>query len=376
MKRIMKILGIVIIVILFLVFIFLMFIRYKLNNVTDNKDLQHSLEKRVSKFLESNKTCGLIIGVYKDGKTSIMCYGVTNKDLRVKPDSSSLFELASTSKLFTTNVLQILCDKGVLSLDDKIGDILKDKIKLPQIAQNTTLRDLATHRSGFPSIPISFLAKMTDENNPYKDLIIEDLYEYLKNCKDKKEDGNYEYSNFGMGLLGHLLELKTTIKYEDLIKQELLSKLEMNQTTITLNDSLNKLLAQGYNENGKPNPIWTDNVLTGAGSFLSNGSDMIKFIRANLDSNYSSVSKSLIKTHNKQYNNEFGIGWAQPTFMDNFMGNKNIIWHNGMAGGYSSYLSIDKTTNSGLIILTNTAEDITSFGAILTRAISTQSWKN
>lgn len=371
----MKIFGIIVLVILLLVFGFIMFIRYKFHNVVDKKDLQLSLEKRISKHLESNKITGLVVGVYKNGKSSILSYGVTNKDYDVKPDSSSLFELASTSKLFTTSVLQILCDKGILSLNDKISDLLKDKVKLPPIAQNTTLKDLATHHSGFPSLPNSFIAKMTDETNPYKDLVIDDLYEYLKTCKDKKEDGNFEYSNFGMGLLGHILELKTNTKYEELMKQELLAKLEMTQTSITLNDTLNKLLTQGYTESGQPNPVWVDNVLTGAGSFLSNASDMIKFIRANLNDKNSLISPSLIKTHSKLSDSDFGIGWAYPTFMDNFMGNNNIIWHNGMAGGYSSYISIDKTTNSGLIILSNKAYDISSLAAILTREVSTQSWK-
>lgn len=277
-----KIIGIVVLIIIAAAALILIYTKYKFNNIKDKKDLQGLIDKKALSFLNSGKTYGIVIGVYKNGKSYIQGYGTIKRGTSIKPGSSTLFELASTSKLFTTSVLQILSDKGILSLDDKISDILQRKLKLPETAKNTTLRHLATHCSGFPSLPQSFINKMTDENNPYKDLTIEDLYDYLKTCEGKKPEGEFEYSNFGMGLLGHLLELKTNTKYEELIKNELLIPLGMQQTSITLNDTLQKLLAQGYNEKGNPNPVWVDNVLTGAGSFLSTRTDMIEFIKANL----------------------------------------------------------------------------------------------
>lgn len=372
----MKVFVIVISIFFFSVVFLVFFVRYRIQNITDKKNLRHSLESRIKKYLKSNEIDAIVIGVYKNGKSCILNYGYITPKSNLKPDSCTLFELASTSKLFTTSVLQILCDNGVVSMNDKIADILKEKVLLPSIAQNTTLKDLATHRSGFPSVPNFFLNKMDDESNPYKNLKLEDMYQYLKTCEDKKEDGNYEYSNFGMGLLGHLLELKTNSKFEELIKKELLLKLGMNQTSISINDSLDHLVIQGYNALGVPAPIWIDNVFTGAGSFLSNGRDMIKFIQANLSCEKNEIVSSLIKTHSVNSESEFGIGWIHPSFIDKYLGNGNIIWHNGMAGGYSSFLSIDKSTNSGLVILTNKAVDISPLGLILTRLVSSQSWNN
>src|SRR5690606_11401613 len=112
-------------------------------------------------------------------------------------------------------------------------------------------------------------------------------------------------------------------------------------------------IAQGYNENDQPTPIWIDNVLTGAGSFLSNGEDMIKFIKANLKEDDSSISNSLIKSQKKVNNCDNGLGWLFPDFFDRFMGENNIVWHNGMAGGYSSYIAIDRINNFGIIVLSN-----------------------
>lgn len=184
------------------------------------------------------------------------------------PDSLSIFELASTSKLFTTATLQLLVDEGQLKLDDKIQTILTDKVKVSPLSENTTVLHLATHLSGFPSLPNSFMVKMNDEKNPYKDLEIQDLYDYLKTCEAKQADANFEYSNFGMGLLGHLLEVRCGIRYEKLVTQKLLDPLQMKYTFITVDSINQKHIVQGYDENGNPSPIWIDNVLTGAGSFF------------------------------------------------------------------------------------------------------------
>ena len=115
--------------------------------------------------------------------------------------------------------------------------------------------------------------------------------------------------------------------------------------------------------------------MTGAASFLSNASDMIKFIKANLKENETSISTSLIHTHKRQLNGETGLGWILPSGADKLLGNKDIVWHNGMAGVYASFLAIDKTNGYGIIILSNKAIDVTTFGMKMVRTIRTQSWQ-
>ncbi len=370
-----KVIGMIVLALTTIVIALYFYIKYKSENIKDKKNLQASINEQAGKFLQDGKSIGLVIGIVKNGKTFINGYGTINKEKQILPDSLSVFELASTSKLFTTSTLQLLVDEGQLNLNDKIQTLVADKVTLPASAQNTNLLHLATHLSGFPSLPNSFIAKMTDETNPYKDLVTQDIYDYLKTCEEKKAEGNFEYSNFGMGLLGHLLETKSGIQYEKLVSQKLLKPLQMNQTFVSVDSSNKNNIVQGYDENGNPAPIWTDNVLTGAGSFLSNASDMIKFIQANLNENETSISKSLIKTHERQLNGETGLGWILPSSADNLLGNKNIVWHNGMAGGYASFLAIDKTNGYGIIILSNKAIDLTSLGMKMVRTTRTQSWE-
>jgi len=373
--KVLKIIGIVILTLTVIIAGLYFYIKFKNSNIEDKKNLEASIDNQVNKYISDKNSFGLVVGVFKNGRVYLKGYGTTEKGKEILPDSSTTFELASTSKLFTTSTLQILVDEGLLNLDDKIQTILGEKVKLPLTAQNTTLRHLAAHLSGFPSLPNSFIAKMNDETNPYKDLITQDIYDYLKNCEGKQNDGTFEYSNFGMGLLGHLLELKTGIKYEQLVKQKLLIPISMNQTFVTI-DSLNKLnIIDGFDENGNQAPIWEDKVLTGAGSFLSNGTDMMKFIKANLNDKETTISKSLLVTHNQQLDGEIGLGWILPSSADKLLGNKNIVWHNGMAGAYSSFIAIDKVNKFGLFVLSNKAVDVTKLAMKLTINVRTQSWK-
>ena len=88
------------------------------------------------------------------------------------------------------------------------------------------------------------------------------------------------------------------------------------------------------------------------------------------------LSKSLIKTHQQQLNGETGLGWILPSNADKLLGNESIVWHNGMAGGYASFLAIDKKNNYGVIVLSNKAVDVTKLGMKIAIAARTQSWKN
>lgn len=362
----MKKLAVILFILIILAAAFLSnLIRIRLNrlkNLKDTGDLQGRIDQFGENYLKSNNGVGLVIGVVQRGNVSIQGYGRISKESDKRPDEMSLFELASVGKLFTAAAFAQFADRGALSAGDRIDQYLADEVKLPETAQATTLIQLATHTSGFPSIPDSLRRRMKDQKNPYKSLTKADLYEYLSTCEGKKGAGHYKYSNFGMGLLGHIFELKYKDTYENIIKKEICSQLDMENTTITLNESQQKLLAQGYDAKGAPNPVWEDYVLTGAGSFLSNAEDMVKFIKANLDEEKTPLSASLFKTHVKQMNGKTGLGWHFPMLGERLLGLNDIIWHNGMAGGYSSYIAIDKNHETGIIILSNTACDVRALG--------------
>lgn len=344
----------------------LAYFKFRLDHAPDRADLEATLDKEVRKY-QGKGSSAVMVGVYKDGKFFSKGYGSP------LPDQHTVFELASVSKLLTTATLQILCDEGKLNMDATLGELVGQRMALAPEVRAITLRQLATHTSGLPGLPKSFTRKMTNLQNPYAVLEPADLYSYLKNPEGKRKPGRFEYSNLGMGLLGYVMEQVMHQDLESLVTEKLLNPLGMSHTAIRLSPELQAHLVQGYSEAGQPNPNWDFPVLAGAGAFKSNLEDMLKFVQANLEESFS-LSGSLRKMHAKQAGGATGIGWMQPTPIDRFFGNTDMVWHNGRTGGYTSYVSIDDKHKTGVVVLSSKSVDITMLGMMLTRQVRTQSW--
>lgn len=370
----MKYLGITLMVFLLIAMAGALYLKYRMNNTPDKKDLEASLDAVLEQLLD-NGLYGVVIGVYKDKKSFIKGYGSVTKGGGVAPSATTVFEIASITKLFTASTLQLLCDKGILRLDSTLAEMLGHNA-LSQAAENVTLRELATHHSGFPTFPKQYLRKVPDFANISRDITVKDMYAYLEHPEDKAKSGHFGYSNFGAGLLGHLLEISTGKSYENIVSETLLAPLGMTHTFVTLNGGRSTDMAQGYSMRGDQVALldWFGGSLNGAGALKSTASDMLLFIKANVDDNPAPISLSIKKTHEPQFDGKTGLGWILPDFIDRFVGNQTIRWHNGLTPGYASYIAIDPKNKTGLIILSNKAADVTFLGTMLMRQVRTQSW--
>lgn len=358
----------------------LFYLRHRMDNAIDKKNLEVMVDVEVDKFLRRGRFRGVVVGVYKDGESFIKGYGSVSGEATSTPDATTIFQIGSLSKLLTASLLQALCDEGVVTMEASLGDLLGSSMPLSPAAQRVTLKQLVTHTSGFPSVPKSVGAKVTQMAgeddvllDPYSYLGPQEMFDYLATTDDKREAGRFEYSNFGMGLLGHILEVVTGQEFESLVVSKVLAPLGMNETAITLTDEAKVRLAQGYTAKGKPARIWTFAALAGAGAFHSNAENMLKFIRDCVQ-NDGPTTTSFRKMREPQFGGNTGIGWMQATFLDRFFGNRQIVWHNGMVGGYASYLSIDAQARNGVVILSNQANATEMLGMMLTRMVRTQSW--
>src|SRR5204863_525604 len=97
---------------------------------------------------------------------------------------------------------------------DPVSKFLPKSVKVPaRNGREITLADLATHTSGLPRLPDNMgkLRMLLHMDNPYADYSVEDLYAFLSGYTLPRDIGaEYEYSNLGGGLLGHVLALKSS----------------------------------------------------------------------------------------------------------------------------------------------------------------------
>ena len=227
---------------------------YRVLSSTDSKNLESAIDVEVEKSMKTGLYPGIVVGVCKEGRTLIKGYGRIDKESDQCPDASTVFQIGSISKVLTALLLQRLCDEGVVSMDATLGELLGGSITLSPSVRNVTLRQLATHTSGFPRIPKPIGEKITEAAgtddpmlNPYGYLDRQDVFNYLGGAEGKRKAGRFEYSNYGMGLLAHVLEVVTGEDYECLVREKVLLPLGMHHTAIKLTSDMELKLAKGYN---------------------------------------------------------------------------------------------------------------------------------
>ena len=308
------------------------------------------------------KSVGLVVGLVIDKGSRVVGYGKLRREGSQEVDGNTVFEIGSISKVFTTLLLADMVERGELSLDDPIVKFLPKSVKVPsKDSKEITLLHLATHTSALPRLPGNLSPK--DVNNPYADYTVEKMYEFLSSYSLTRDIGSqYEYSNLGVGLLGHILTLKAGTDYETMVVSRICAPLEMGSTRIKLSPELQARLATGHNQTGVPVMNWDIPTLAGAGALRSTVNDMLRFVAANLGLIKSDLSGVMNKTHLVRKSTgrpdlEIALGWH---VLKKF--GTEIVWHNGGTGGYHSFIGFDKKKRIGVVVLSNSANDIDDIG--------------
>ncbi len=274
-------------------------------------------------------------------------------------NGSTLFDIGSITKTFTTLLLADMVKQGVVNLNDPIEKYLPSNVKVPQFnGHKITLENLASHTSGLPFMPSNIWINNTlgDLNPNYNST---QLYQGLSNITLSSEPGTkFLYSDFGMGLLGHILTLKEGgIPYEQLVKNRILDTLGMNDTKITLseNDIKNRFPVGHLNGSEIQTPKIPD-VIAGAGAFRSTANDLLKYLSANIGLLHTKLDESIALQHLIQhpgilpnpmnYNVYIALGWGVLT---NF--GTETLTHAGAINGWNSYVGFTPTKQIGVVLL-------------------------
>ncbi|HZL44010.1 MAG TPA: serine hydrolase [Verrucomicrobiae bacterium] len=329
------------------------------NPIADNPEIQSWLRDRVDRA----KQCpGIIVGIVDASGSGIVSYGKSGAPAGDAVDGDTVFEIGSATKVFTSLLLADMAEHGELKLDDPISKYLPESVKVPsRNGRQITLVDLATHTSGLPRMPDNFAQK--DPENPYADYTVPQLYAFLSGYTLPRDIGaDYEYSNLGGGLLGHVLALCARTNYESLVLERICRPLGMTNTEITLSPDLKRRLAAGHNAAGQPAKNWDLPALAGAGALRSTANDLLKFVRANIGLSGSNLLPAMHVMQQSRHSAgspymDVGLGWHIARRFDTV-----LIWHNGGTGGYHSFMGFDPQSKRGVVVLANSANSIDDLG--------------
>jgi D-alanyl-D-alanine-carboxypeptidase/D-alanyl-D-alanine-endopeptidase len=326
-------------------------------STVDAKEIRQALKDAV----DNRHTVGIVVGIIdKDGRT-IHSYGNTAADGRAV-DGDTVFEIGSVTKTFTATLLADMVQRGLVSLDDPVAKYLPQGVIMPvRGGKEITLLDLATQHSGLPRMPTNF--NPADPDNPYADYTAAKLFEFLSSYALPRDIGaSYEYSNLGAGLLGEALARRAGKSYEALLTERIFRPLGMNSSGIVLRPEMAARLATGHSQQLTPVKNWDLDALAGAGAIRSTVNDMLNYVAAYMDLKPSPLSSAMALARQDRNDTtipdmRIGLAWHLLKRPDTV-----IVWHNGGTAGYHSFVGFDLKGGTGIVVLSNSANDIDTIG--------------
>ncbi|MBN2113098.1 MAG: beta-lactamase family protein [Acidimicrobiia bacterium] len=301
-----------------------------------------------------HKVPGIVVGTLREDRCRVTALGTAAQE--AGPDSLC-WEIGSITKVFTGLLLAEMSLRGEVGLNDPIGRYLPDAVaaRLPAAETQPTLVDLATHTSGLPRLPWPLIREVGRNPDPYARLTEARVFACLGPGTRRPRRPRSRYSNFGMGLLGHLLARAAGSPYPALVHDRLLVPLGLTATGVG-GCGTGSAPMPGFRK-GKPTPPWAFGALEGAGALRSTADDLLAFARANLDPPASPVAEALAlaRQPHRQGRLPFaasGFGWMLRT-RDRRRRPTQVCWHNGGTYGGSAFLAVDVPRRLAVVALGN-----------------------
>ncbi len=251
------------------------------------------LQDSVSK----GEAVGVVGGVVTPRGKWVFGTGKVSKESARNPDGDTFFEIGSLSKVLLDLLLENEILSGKVRMEDPATRYLPADMPFPKLRKpihssfasdrephQVTLWNLATHTSGFPTMPSRI--DLPDSWNPRdpSNVTLDMARDFFKRFVFTRDPGTeYEYSNINTALLGYILSLREGKDLESLLHLKVLDPLGLKNTAITLSPAQVARLAVGYTsfDEAAP-PIHTPIPFSGGGSFKSTVNDLLKFLSQNL----------------------------------------------------------------------------------------------
>jgi CubicO group peptidase (beta-lactamase class C family) len=315
------------------------------------------VEIRINSRITNQYCPGFVVAMINTNGARFYSFGRAALDSSEPLNEDSLFEIGSITKTFTGTLLSDLVLNEGLGLAESVRSYLPSAVNMPTYnGDPITLQHLATHTSGLPFLPNNMEAG--NSVAAFADYTVAGLYSFLSNYRLGRSPGaQWEYSDLGMGLLGHALSLQSGKDYESLVVGRIAQVLGMPDTRISLTSDQQRRLVKGY-AGVAPRPYLAAPVLASCVSLRSTARDLITYLAANMGLSSSTLYPAMTNAHQPRFSAEtlqMGLGWIlSPTSSD------QIIWHDGSTWGFYSFLGFLKNEKLGVVVLANSYLDISS----------------
>ena len=275
-------------------------------------------------------------------------------------DSSTLFPMASVTKMVTATAILQLVQNGSLDLDGKLSDYLPEfALKNPYPGSpEITIRHLLTHSSGF-SRDIMHLAQGFCPPGR------SEILDYINNHRQISSAGyRHLYSNLGFELLALVIENVSGLPFQIYIKENILEPLMMKKSFFG-NQADEVDLTGAYTMSSDDEYVEMPINYIAAGGLKSNVTEMLHFaemlLRKSSNSEKLLPADTNLKTMFSRQNNDvlldrdivMGVSVFLEDMLPPYTG--KLVYHGGGAIFTNNMLMLAPDYGIGVIVLCNTA---------------------
>ncbi len=315
----------------------------------EHKFMAKRIDSMFKKFYQTKQFNGTVL-VAKAGKIIYKNnFGIENKKNNAPLTDSSMFQLASISKVITATAVLMLHERKLINLNKDVSEYLPD---FPY--KNIKVKDLLNHRSGLPNY---LYVLNNDLYIPEYRMSNEDMYERFVSKKPGlyyKPNRRFNYCNTNYALLALLVEKISGKTYSQFLKDEIFTPLGMKHTaTIYDIDLQGKNVTRPYDLRWRPVDFDASDYVLGDKSIYSTAYDLFLFSEAMYQNRiikpetqamaYTAFSRE-IRQHN------YGYGWRMKNFKDPI---KKEVYHNGWWHGYRTAFHRRLNDTLTVVILSN-----------------------
>lgn len=326
-------------------------------------DTCDTLNNVVKPYVDSHMLQGQLL-LAQDGE--VLCQsvkGFTDHQQHQPITADSQFPIASLSKPMMATLLLKLEEKKILNLSLPIAHYLPS-FRAPW-ANKVSLHHLLANRSGLPN---HFMLPGWEQGQFQSSLPDSELLDIVAKMALSFEAGtDYQYSNLGWLLLGHVIETVTQKSLNENLQQHFFTPLNMEDSGLVYgaNTTLVTGLRWGVNGHWSPQKPLNMQVFNAGAGIFSTALDISKFTAAIHQGNFiNNVSSQ------KMFSTGTPYGWRLETLELNNGIEKQVHSYDGQLEGYSSLAVHVLEDNVTFILLTNTGMGIRHKNTLATDVLS------
>ncbi|WP_433896823.1 serine hydrolase domain-containing protein [Sphingobacterium mizutaii] len=325
-----------------------------------------SFESDLKKITDKYEAVGLAIVVVKNGKPVYeKAFGYKDLETKAPLTTNDLFRIASISKSFSSTAIMQLVEKGKVSLDDDISDLVGFKVRNPKFPDTKiTLEMMLSHRSS-----------LNDSNGYFTFDVLDTTKnkDWAKSYNNYEPGTDYEYCNLNFNMIGAVLERLTDVRFDNYIKQQILNPLKLEagfcvdsldqKRFAKLYDKENGVYVEqkaAYNPRSEEIKNYTMGVSTPVfsptGGMKISAKDLAKYMQMHMNHGKLGKVKLISKASSKKMQTalsakeNYGLALLET---DRLIPGEHMIGHTGSAYGLYSNMFFEPKKKFGFVVITN-----------------------